>query len=334
MQSNSSQKKIFENMTDLAALLRRYRKRAGLTQKGLAGRIHFHHSVISRTETPGSGYLPSETYLEAVGQGLELSESERESLQRALEASRQTSPQPQAVDVPIWRVSRYFVPILVLAVFLSFVGIYLMAVFLTSTSRARSAPANYRQIPAGGTLYVDDFEDGELSNWRNLNDGRWEILPLEGGFGLGVQNQPPESVPNAYLLVSDNWIDYAFSVDVVFQSGQYEQIYLVARSARQPNCSGYRAGGNRLGVSIFRFDNVGGDCQGETLTENSAYPLRSDTPYNLRLEVRGADIRFLVNDQLAAQARDEKYPQGGLGLLAYQVKMAYFDNVVVTKLGR
>lgn len=321
-------------MTDLAALLRRYRTRAGLTQKGLAGRIHFHHSVISRTETPGSGYLPSETYLEAFGQGLELSESERASLLVALETSRQAGSPPHAADVPIWRVSRYFVPILVLTVFLVFVSLYLAAVLLPLASRAASAPAAYRAVPAGGALYVDDFEDGDFSDWRNLNDGRWEIIPLEGGFGLGVQDQPPESVPNAYLLVSDDWVDYAFSVDVVFQSGQYEQIYLVARSARQPNCSGYRVGGNRLGVSIFRFDDVGGDCQGETLAENPAYPLRSGAPYNLRLEVRGAEIRFFVNDQLAAQARDEKYPQGGLGLLAYQVKMAYFDNVVVTKLGK
>lgn len=321
-------------MTDLAALLRRYRKRAGLTQKGLAGRIHFHHSVISRTETPGSGYLPSEVYLEAFGQGLELAESERESLRVALAASRQAGSLPQAAEIPVWRVSRYFVPILALAVFLLFVGIYLTAVFLSSASRAASAPANYRAVPAGGLLYVDDFEDGEFSNWRNLNDGRWEILTLEGGFGLGVQDQPLASVPNAYLLVSDDWVDYAFSVDVVFQSGEYEQIYLVARSARQPNCSGYRAGGNRLGVTIFRFDDIGGDCQGETLAENPAYPLRSGAPYNLRLEVRGAEIRFFVNDQLAAQARDEKYPQGGLGLLAYQVKMAYFDNVVVAKLGK
>lgn len=321
-------------MTDLATLLRRYRKRAGLTQKGLAERIHFHHSVISRTETPGSGYLPSEIYLDAFSQGLELSESEQESLQMALEASRQAGPPPQAAGAPTWRVSRYFVPVLILAIFLVFVGIYLAAVFLSSASRAASAPAGYRAVPNGGALYVDDFENGDFSNWRNLNDGRWEILPLEGGFGLGVQNQSPGSIPNAYLLPSDDWVDYAFSVDVIFQSGQYEQIYLVARSARQPNCSGYRAGGNRLGVSIFRFDDMGGDCQGETLAENPAYPLRSGAPYNLRLEARGAEIRFFVNGQLAVEARDGKYPKGGLGLLAYQVKMAYFDNVVVTKLGK
>ncbi len=321
-------------MTDLAALLRRYRKRAGLTQKGLAERIHFHHSVISRTETPGSGYLPSEIYLDAFSQGLELSESEQESLQMALEASRQAGPPPQAAGAPIWRVSRYFVPVLILAIFLVFAGIYLAAVFLSSASRAASAPAGYRAVPNGGALYVDDFENGDFSNWRSLNDGRWEILPLEGGFGLGVQNQSPGSIPNAYLLPSDDWVDYAFSVDVIFESGQYEQIYLVARSARQPNCSGYRAGGNRLGVSIFRFDDMGGDCQGETLAENPAYPLRSGAPYNLRLEARGAEIRFFVNGQLAVEASDGKYPKGGLGLLAYQVKMAYFDNVVVTKLGK
>lgn len=219
---NSASKKIFENMTDLAALLRRYRKRAGLTQKGLAGRIHFHHSVISRTETPGSGYLPSETYLQAFGQGLELSAAEQESLQLALEASRQAVSLPQrSADVPTWRVSRYFVPTLIFVVFLAFVGLYLAAVLLPSISSAASAPAAYRAVPAGGALYVDDFENGELSNWRNLNDGRWQILPREGGFGLGVQDQPPESVPNAYLLISDDWVDYAFSVDVVFQSGQY-----------------------------------------------------------------------------------------------------------------
>lgn len=323
-------------MVDLPTLLRRYRKRAGLTQKGLASRIHFHHSVISRTEKPGSGYLPSEIYLDVFSEQLGLSESESYSLSQALEASKQAVPAPvrSATVVPVWWVSRYFAAALAVVVFLLFLGGYLLLVFLPSASRAISAPAGYQAVPAGGALYVDDFEDGDFSNWRNLNDGRWEVLPFGGGFGLGVRDQPSSSVPNAYLLPSDDWVDYAFSVDVVFQSGEYEQIYLVARSARQPNCSGYRAGGNRLGVSIFRFDDVGGACQGETLAENPAYPLRSETPHNLRVEVSGAEIRFFVNDLPVLRANDEKYSKGGLGLLAYQVNYAYFDNVVVTKLGR
>ena len=123
------------------------------------------------------------------------------------------------------------------------------------------------------------------------------------------------------------------SVDVVFTSGVYEQIYLVVRSARQPNCSGYRIGGNRLGVSIFRFDDTPDSCEGEVLAENVHFPLLSGQRYAMRVEVSGDEIRYYIDNELVLSANDAKYPKGGLGFLAYQVKEAFFDNLLVTKLG-
>lgn len=193
--------------------------------------------------------------------------------------------------------------------------------------------AHYAEIPVGSVLYASDFANRSLADWKNLNNGRWEIFDLDGNQALGVRDQDPEAVPNAYLLISDDWADYALSVDVIYTSGVYEQIYLVVRSARQPNCSGYRIGGNRLGVSIFRFDDTPAACEGEVLAENLHFPLLSGQHYAMRVEVIGNQIRYYIDSELVLSATDAKYPKGGLGFLAYQVKEAYFDNLQIIKIG-
>lgn len=316
-------------MIDLSTLLRNHRQKAGLTQKQLAERINFSHSVISRVERSHSGYLPSDDFIAIFCQELGLDEAEKSALNQALQSARR-KPEQEAVPRPV----RFAFPWKWLAVGSLTLALGLVALygFFFPPQPVSASYAHYTEIPVDGVLYADDFENRSLSDWKNLNNGRWEIFDVAGNRALGVRNQDPKAVPNAYLLISDDWVDYAMSVDVVFTSGVYEQIYLVVRSARQPNCSGYRIGGNRLGVSIFRFENTPDSCDGEVLAENIHYPLLSDKPYTMRVEVVGSEIKYYINNELVLGANDTKYPQGGLGFLAYQVKEAYFDNLQIIKI--
>lgn len=317
-------------MADLSTLLRNHRQKAGLTQKQLAERINFSHSVISRVERSYSGYLPTDDFIAIFCLELGLDEAEKFALNQAVQSARR-KPEQEAAPRPgrfsfswKWLASGVLASTLGLAAFYG---------FFFPPKPISASSAHYAEIPVGGVLYASDFENRSLSEWKNLNNGRWEIFATDENHALGVRDQDPEAVPNAYLLISDDWADYALSVEVVFTSGVYEQIYLVVRSARQPNCSGYRIGGNRLGVSIFRFDDTPDSCEGEVLAENLHFPLLSGQRYVMRVEVVGNEIKFYIDDVLVLSATDAKYPKGGLGFLAYQVKEAYFDNLQIIKIG-
>lgn len=317
-------------MARLPTLLRQYRNRAGLTQKVLAERIHFSHTVISRTEQLDGHYVPSGIYLTTFARALGLSQTEEEELQQAARAVLGIShlgskpvisePPPQVKKknkrLPVW-----------VGLGLTMVVLLLVLGFRTMVSASARL---YRQTAEGGLLYQGTFDDGKMTGWKNLNNGRWGVFEVNGNNALGVRDQDPDAVPNAYLLSSEDWTDYSFSTQVVFESGVYEQVFLVVRSQRQSNCTGYRVGGNRLGVSIFRFDPVNG-CDGEVLAEDIHFPLEEGKMYEMEVEVIGNRIRYYVDRQLILEAQDDTYPKGGVGLLAYQVRSAYFDEIDVWK---
>ena len=317
-------------MALLPTLLRRYRNRAGLTQKALAEQIHFSHTVISRTEQLDGHYVPSGIYLTTFARALGLSQAEEEELQQAARAvlgishlgsTQVPSEQPPQVKpenkrLPVW-----------IGLGLTIVGLLLVLGFRSLVSESARL---YRQTAEGDLLYQGTFDDGKMTGWKNLNNGRWGIFEVNGNNALGVRDQDPDAVPNAYLLSSEDWTDYTFSTQVVFESGVYEQIFLVVRSQRQPNCTGYWVGGNRLGVSIFRFDPING-CDGEVLAEDIHFPLEAGRMYTMQVEAIGDRIRYYVDGQLILEAQDDTYPQGGVGFLAYQVRSAYFDQVEVRK---
>jgi len=319
------------HMARLPILLRQYRKRAGLTQKALAERIHFSHTVISRTEQPDGHYMPSGHYLTTFAKALELTEAEREELY--LDARIVAGP-PQMVSAPTVPEQQAAKPErkrsrLAVRIGLGLIVVILLLV-LSFRSTASESARFYRQTAEGELLYGGTFEDGDLTDWKNLNNGRWEVYEISGNRVLGVRGQDPDVVPNAYLLSSEDWTDYTFSADVIFESGVYEQVFLVVRSQRRSNCTGYRVGGNRLGVSIFRFDPVNG-CNGEVLAEDIHFPLEEGRLYRTQVEVIGDRIRYFVDGELILEAQDDTYLQGGVGLLAYQVRSAYFDGIEVRK---
>ncbi len=317
-------------MANLYTLLRSHRQEAGLTQKQLAERINFSHSVISRVERSRSGYLPSDDFIAIFCQELNLDNGEKAVLNQALQLARHKLEQETDSRFVAFPFSWKWLTVGLLILVVVLTALY---GFFFAVNPATVSDVHYAEIPPGGTLYASDFENRSLSDWKNLNNGSWEILDIDGNYALGVRDQDPDAISNAYLLISDDWVNYALSVDVVFTSGVYEQIYLVVRSARQPNCSGYRIGGNRLGVSIFRFDHTPDSCEGEVLAENIHFPLLSGQRYAMRVEVAGNEIKYYIDSELVLSANDTKYPKGGLGFLAYQVKEAFFDNLLVTKLG-
>jgi hypothetical protein len=213
-------------------------------------------------------------------------------------------------------------------------------VSLSNTPTANSSTATFTpELPTintptavssslGKVLFEEDFEDGKVDGWLNVNDGEWSVYQNNGNTVYGVRDQPANFIPTTFLENSASWQDYSFETEVMFESGQLEQIYLIARTAKGADCTGYRFGGNRYGVSVFRFDPKT-TCQGEVLAEVSNYPLVPNRLYKMRLEVEGTEIRTYIDNELIIAVEDSIYPRGGVALQAYEVKWAYFDNIRV-----
>ncbi len=312
-------------MKPLSTLLRDHRKRLGLTQMELSARMSFSHTVISRVETGDSGYLPSEDYIEAACAALQLSPVEEQELWQVYrQAAGRRHAGGEQGGLPAARpVKKYTLYLLLLALPLIAAAAWL------AVGRNDGRPL---ALP-----YGDDFEPpgDSLKNWDLLNSGSWQVFETDGTHVFGVKGQDYNVVANAFLEGSEGWEDYAVTSDVIFETGVYEQIYFVVRTAgRRNNCTGYRVGGNRQGVEIFRFDSVNGDCRGERLAFNPEGRLVSHKWYNFRVEVQGDEVRLYLDDRLMAEAQDGRYPMGGLGLLAYEVNHAGFDNLMIEELSR
>lgn len=322
-------------MATLHTLLSKYRKRSGFTQKELSKKIHFSHSVISRVERAGSGYIPSKTYIDTFSKEVKLNKKEKTDLYQAFEDAQKGYNQ-QGISNTEFRFSTTFQFVLIFFIFLFGFGFMYFnrnnSVSSVEIFPTTNPSTKYQNTAINGILYSSNFENQVISGWKKLNNGDWDIFRIGGNYSLGVQNQDPDAIPNIYLSASKNWVNYSVKVDVEFTSGRFEQIYIVVRSSQEQNCSGYRIGGNRLGVTIFRFDTINNMCDGQTIAEDIHFPLSSGR-YAMQVEVIGDQIQYFINDKLVLTAMDKNYPQGGFGFLAYEVKEAYFDNVVVTKLG-
>ncbi len=179
---------------------------------------------------------------------------------------------------------------------------------------AQSTPTD---IPNFTYLLREDFEDGKADDWLSVNDGIWSIFDDNGNTVYGVSDQPADDIPIAYYSESDNWENYAFETEFIFESGRLEQIWLNVRTGAA-DCTGYSIGGNRYGLQIFRLDPKS-TCQSETLAELN-YPLIGGRRYKIRVEAQGSEIRAYLDDELVMTATDNTYPRGGINLAAYEVK--------------
>lgn len=182
-------------------------------------------------------------------------------------------------------------------------------------------------------LYEENFESGKADGWLNVNAGEWVVFQNNGNTVYGVRDQPADLIPITFLENSALWQDYSVETEVMFESGELEQIYVTGRTGKGADCTGYRFGGNRYGISIFRLD-PRATCQGETLAEVSNYPLVPNRLYKMKLEFEDAQIRAYIDDELVMTVEDSVYPRGGIALSAFQVKWAYFDNIQVAALER
>lgn len=334
-------------MDHLTSLLFTYRKQARLTQKQLGELMNFNHTVISRAENPASNYLPTRAYIEKYCQTLHLDQEKAEEILAAYQDALLARQKPGHVagnepDDPFAELARamplpdthksdgdrrwqsnIWIVILLACLVLAALILFLPKV---KTYASKSVVKN-----PGERLFSESFETHSVSEWESLNTGKWEVFERDGSAVFGVIHPDPEAIPNAFLSQSLGWSDYSVRFDTKFQSGEFEQIYIVVRTAgRENNCTGYRIGGNRLGVSIFRFDYQDA-CLGEALAETNRVKLQEGALRHMRVDVAGTQIRYFIDNQLVLEAEDSTYLSGGIGLLAYQVDWAYFDNIVVVQ---
>lgn len=329
-------------MNQLAYLLKMHRKKSGLTQKELGAQISFNHTVISRAENPDSGYLPTRAYIQQFHLALHLTEEEIAEIDRIYEqalAERAGEPFLENND-PASVAQKQLKGLLAVRGLFGKLGnrawllgvVFVLIVILAVLWKEKVFAEHYVRFAAPGTvLYANTFENSQMDEWEYLNFGKWEVFEREGNKVFGVIEPDPQDIPYAFLTHSAKWDDYRVNVDVAFESGVFEQVYLVMRGAGGESCTGYRIGGNRLGMEMFRFEPRGGECKGEVLDRNYRFPLKSGQKYHMRVDVEGPNIRCFVNDELVLQALDTMYTEGGIGLQAYEVRWGYFDNLQVIK---
>jgi hypothetical protein len=172
--------------------------------------------------------------------------------------------------------------------------------------------------------FIDDFEDGDLDGWRQVNPPApmlWEIIDGE----LECTRHNAEST----MLVTgeDDWSDYTIEYDVVlledFGSGDVDVVVRYTDPVWSSQMLFYF--GDFFGARevCIRRDPGGAD------TRKPFDRLKLDEWYHIKLEAEGDHFSLWLDDEKVLDHTDKAVKSGGagLGLANYT---AHFDNVIIT----
>jgi pectate lyase len=170
-----------------------------------------------------------------------------------------------------------------------------------------------------GTLFADDFQDGNTTGWTT-SGGSWSVVT----DGSQVLRQSSTSSTTRALAGSAAWTAYSVRADVRPLAFNGTNRY-AAIAARAQNT------GNFYYLAV-RSNNTAelGKVAGGTADALAAVPLpvAAGTWYRLRLDVSGATVAGYVDDTAVGRVTDGSFAAGRVGLATYNTS-AEFDNVTV-----
>ena len=178
--------------------------------------------------------------------------------------------------------------------------------------------------------FMDDFEDGNMDEWRLGSagaGGTWKIengeLVLEGlgggYFGFGIEGP--------------DWKDYTIEVKLKITkhavTAFWEQAGVVFRAVVNVHC--YYVALGTPGANIKQLRTYHGDL-GLVPQHLQTVPFdwEVNTWYVLKAVIEGDNFKYYVNDDLIMEYIDATYPTGGVGLCVTASTAAYFDDFSVT----
>lgn len=179
-------------------------------------------------------------------------------------------------------------------------------------------------LPVWAGTFRDDFEDGNLDGWRQVNP----VAPMLWEIANGELECVKKNVESTVIVIGeDDWSDYTIDFDVMLLEdfGQGD-VDIVARYI-DPMWSNF---------IMFWF----GDCIGPpevnvvrypegVRTRKPFAPLELDEWYHIKLEAEGNDFALWLDHEKVLDHTDKAVKIGsvGLGLANYK---AHFDNVEIS----
>jgi len=173
------------------------------------------------------------------------------------------------------------------------------------------------------TLLQDNFNSGALiPPWDNPGGGGWSVV---NGVALNNAN-----ATNRRIYRGDTtWTDYSFSA-IISSTDTSGDIGLIFRSQSDGNY--YRFVWSRGSTNNYRLERVvSGTATTLGATAGAAY--ETNRWYHIEILAEGSRLRVYIDGVLVLDRTDTQWPSGRIGLYANTQNTAFFDDVLVTRLG-
>jgi len=176
----------------------------------------------------------------------------------------------------------------------------------------------------GAGTFRDDFEDGDLDDWRQANPGGLMLWEIDDGE-LECTRQSSEST--ILIIGEDDWSDYTIEYDVMLLEDLGPGDVDVMARYIDPVWSQVIifAVGDFFGAPAVFAQRLPGNIT----TQKPFGPLELNEWHHIKLETELDDFTFWANDEKIMEHKDKVVKNGsiGLGLANYTAR---FDNVEVT----
>lgn len=173
-----------------------------------------------------------------------------------------------------------------------------------------------------GVLLRDNWEDGDTAGWVTKS-GTWTIV-VDGTQAL----QQTGTKPLATLAAGDpSWTAYTVESRVKISALRGKSHAVAVMGRCQANGDGYYLALTKDTVSMGRR-------VGKVYMPLAArtYPVKMDTWYGLRMELRGVTLKGFVNGAQELNAADSAFTAGGVALVSDEAT-ATFDEFAALTLG-
>lgn len=189
----------------------------------------------------------------------------------------------------------------------------------TPTATATLTPTPTATPTPGGSLFSDNFEDGNATGWTNVN-GTWSVV-TDGTYVYKNTNTTGESLTYAG---QSTWTNYTVEAKVkLYNSGSTVGAGIVARYTDSNNYYMFRIHEGSDKAQLYK--KAGGSF---TLLSEGAVTVTANTIYTLKLVLSGSSLTGYVDGVQKVLFTDSSLTGGKIGARGYDVSFGVDDVVV------
>jgi hypothetical protein len=182
-------------------------------------------------------------------------------------------------------------------------------------------------LPSLAGTWRDDFEDGNLDGWEDL-DPCWTV---EDGECSGDFFNAPPNIIGLILIGDTGWKDYTVKCKMKFVGIDKKAPQSGAGISLRDSGMAWRRYGFLIDPNIDTA--VGSKAVKPAVTIPSKIPLpftvSKNTWYELKIIVEGEHFEFYINGEPAGEFEDNSIPSGKVGLKVSNAH-AHFDDLIIS----